>query len=146
MVAPEGAVVERTAVSLFLVARPGQKAARPRWSGASETSGDADVLEEDRGENTDDDHTGQHTRGDEVVLRIGAERDHRRALVQALTLDFDQAAVAQPEPQRRQMLDAATRRFARALGLSGRDIQLALFPEAAQAQMQMQARRQATLT
>lgn len=55
-------------------------------------------------------------------------------------------AVAQPEPRRRQMLDAATRRFARALGLSGRDIQLALFPEAAQAQMQMQARRQATLT
>ena len=31
--------MERTAVSLFLVARPGQKTARPRWSGASETSG-----------------------------------------------------------------------------------------------------------
>jgi eukaryotic-like serine/threonine-protein kinase len=42
-------------------------------------------------------------------------------------------AVALAEPRRKQMLDATTRRYARAMGLTGRDIQLALFPESAQA-------------
>ncbi len=42
-------------------------------------------------------------------------------------------ALALPEPRRRQRIEIATRRYARALGLSVRDIQLALYPEAAQA-------------
>lgn len=45
-------------------------------------------------------------------------------------------AVALPEPRRRRQLDAVTRRYARPLGLSLRDIQLALFPESAQASLQ----------
>ncbi|WP_374661959.1 HDOD domain-containing protein [Inhella sp.] len=45
-------------------------------------------------------------------------------------------ALALPEPRRRQTLEAVTRRYARALGLSARDIQLALFPESAQAAVQ----------
>lgn len=44
-------------------------------------------------------------------------------------------AVALPEPRRKPMLDAITRRYARSLGLSARDIQLALFPESAQASL-----------
>lgn len=42
-------------------------------------------------------------------------------------------ALALPEPRRRQRIEQVTRRYARALGLSVRDIQLALYPEAAQA-------------
>lgn len=45
-------------------------------------------------------------------------------------------ALALPEPRRRHTLDAVTRRYARALGLTARDIQLALFPESAQASVQ----------
>ena len=45
-------------------------------------------------------------------------------------------AVALAEPRRRQMLDATTRRYARAMGLTAREIQLALFPESAQAAVQ----------
>jgi len=53
-------------------------------------------------------------------------------LTSALAIDLVDA-VALPEPRRRQQLDAVVRRYARALGLTGRDIQAALFPEAAQA-------------
>jgi non-specific serine/threonine protein kinase len=42
-------------------------------------------------------------------------------------------ALALPVPRRRQVIEGVTRRYARALGLTPRDVQLALFPEAAQA-------------
>jgi HD-like signal output (HDOD) protein len=45
-------------------------------------------------------------------------------------------AVALPEPRRRRQLEAVTRRYARPLSLSLRDIQMALFPESAQAALQ----------
>lgn len=49
-------------------------------------------------------------------------------------------AMALPEPRRRRQIETVTRRFARALGLTLREIQLALFPESAQASLQ-EARR-----
>lgn len=45
-------------------------------------------------------------------------------------------AVALSEPRRRRQLETVTRRYARPLGLSLRDIQTALFPESAQAALQ----------
>jgi eukaryotic-like serine/threonine-protein kinase len=62
-----------------------------------------------------------HTSGDLDSLRLTAALSTE--LVDALALQ---------EPQRRRTLEAVTRRYARPLGLSAREIQLALFPEAAQ--------------
>lgn len=44
-------------------------------------------------------------------------------------------AMAQQEPRRRHQLEAVTRRYARSLSLTSRDIQLALYPEQAQANL-----------
>lgn len=63
--------------------------------------------------------------GDLDALRLSA----------SLAIDLVDA-VALPEPRRRRQLEAVTRRYARPLGLSVRDIQLALFPESAQAALQ----------
>lgn len=48
-------------------------------------------------------------------------------------------ALAQSEPHRRRAIEACTRRYARALGLTPRDIQVALFPEQAQAALKGRA-------
>lgn len=68
---------------------------------------------------------------DSPVHHAGSDPETLR-LTAALGIELVDA-LALPEPRRRQSIEVATRRYARALGLSARDIQTALFPEAAQA-------------
>jgi non-specific serine/threonine protein kinase len=68
---------------------------------------------------------------DSPVHHAGTDTETLR-LTAALAVELVDA-LALPEPKRRQSIEHATRRYARALSLSARDIQLALYPEAAQA-------------
>ncbi len=68
---------------------------------------------------------------DAPVHRASGDIDTLR-LTAALATELVDALALQ-EPQRRRALEAVSRRYVRALDLSSRDIQLALFPESAQA-------------
>jgi len=68
---------------------------------------------------------------DSPVHHAGSDPETLRLTAALATELVD--ALALPTQRRRQSIEHATRRYARALGLSARDIQMALFPEAAQA-------------